>query len=235
MPYGDSIIGEDVLVGDELLGDDDVSGGVLYAGADELIGADPDAVALMAGDDDYAGDELWAGAAPRRPTAFGRGRGGFNPRQRTALSQVMNRQMQADRFAARRRAFQMSHGQPALVRQISPDRKLKLPAGFSATGITTLASATITVRPQCLFRADELVIPETFANNFVITELSIGQIRLIVGSAPVPAAAFSEKSLRPLKLDWPTNQITQEILMQVTNIAATTQAIYGMFFGRAAV
>lgn len=236
--YGE-LVGDDVLVGDGIIGDDEYSGALMYSGDeivgdDEWAGADPDVAALMAGDDDFAG------AVRRRPLPP-RGRPAMRPNvglaqaQRQALARVQHQQAQRAAFAQRERNFVMQRGNPMLVRTQSPDRKLKLPAGFSASAVAAGASTTIQVEPQCLFRADELVIPETYGANFVITELAIGQIRLIVGAGAVSALVFSEKTLRPITLDWPTNQVTQKILLIATNISAGAATLYGMFYGRAAI
>lgn len=249
MSYSE-LVGDDVLVGDGIIGDDEYSGAMLYSG-DEIVGdefdvgADADVSALMAGDDDYAGavalrrPALRPGAL-RRPVARPQVRPNFGGAQlalaqRNALANVQAQQARAAAFAQRERQFMMQRGNPMLVRSQSPDRKLKLPAGFTAAAVAAAASVTIQVEPQCLFRADELIIPETYGANFVITELAIGQIRLIVGAAPVSALMFSEKTLRPITLDWPTNQVTQKILLIATNISAAPATLYGAFYGRAAI
>lgn len=231
MAYGE-LVGDDVLVGDGIIGDDEFSGGLLYSGDaivgdDDFAGADPDVAALM-GDDEYAG----AVARRRAPV---RGRPGLNLAQRNALAHSVAQQQRAAAFAQRERNFVMRRGNPMLVRTQNPDRKLKLPAGFSALAVAAGASTTIQVEPQCLFRADELIIPEVYAANFVITELAIGQIRLIVGAGAVSALMFSEKTLRPITLDWPTNQVTQKILLIAQNISAAAATLYGSFYGRAAI
>lgn len=243
MSYGE-LVGDDVLVGDGIIGDDEYSGALMYSG-DEIVGdedwagADPDVAALMAGDDDFAG--AVARRPMLRPGALNRGRvaprgnPGLALAQRQALARVQAQQARHAAFAQRERQFVMQRGNPMLVRQQSPDRKLKLPAGFSAAAVAAGASTVIQVEPQCLFRADELVIPEIYGENFVITELAIGQIRLIVGAGAVSALVFSEKTLRPITLDWPTNQVTQKILLIATNISAAPATLYGMFYGRAAI
>lgn len=249
MAFGDFISGAEQLVGDsQLVGDALVSGAEPYwtqYGGDEYAGDYASSHARPAMH--YAGDGMISGdrgiyslygddaAAMMSMGDVGRApRGRGRPTHPALLNQLAAQAQHAQQFRHAAHNLAMQRGQPMVVRQIEPDRKLKLPAGFAALAVAAAASAPITVRPQCLFRADELVIPELFGANFVITELSIGQTRLIVGGAPVSALGFSEKSLRPLKLDWPTNQITQEILMVVTNITAAAHDLYGMFYGRAA-
>jgi hypothetical protein len=220
-----NLIGADELVGaEELVGD-----GALISGYGShghvMYGADPDAAALLAaGGDVMYGDALVSGAInPHLGGHYG-----------ALLHNLAAKNAQAQRFKQASHHLAMQRGQPMVIRQMQPDRKLKLPAGFFALAVAAGASAFLTVRPQCLFRADELIIPELYSQNFIINEMSIGQTRLIVGGQPVPALVFSEKSYRPIKLDWPTNQITQEILLTMTNVAAVAKDLYGCFYGRAA-
>jgi hypothetical protein len=215
---------------DQLIGRDQ-----LIAGFEELVGAASDpAVAALLGQRGMAQPDLLPLNLANIQQYVQQHAPDILPLNLNSIQQYVaaNQAQQAHAQAIDDASYQV--GDPMVVRQVSPDRKLRIPAGFSSLAVGAGTSTTISVRPQTLFRADELVIPELFGANFTITGISIGQVSLLTGSGPVPALAFSEKSLRSCHLDFPTNQVVQEILLTVANITAAPHDIYGMFYGRAA-
>lgn len=208
----------------------------LVGGYDTLIGADPDVQALI-------GAQYLSGAGQLNPSVLAALRGsmghpaapqratGIAPGALQALMQVAQNQQRNDAIAQAAQQI----GDPVVVQPQSCMQARYLPAGFEATAVGAGLSATITVRPQCLFRADRLVIPYTGNGQyFTITAFSIGQTNLLVGSGPVPAGVFSENATGMIRgLGLPTNQPVQEITLIVKNNDAAARDLRGAFEGRA--
>jgi hypothetical protein len=207
----------------------------LVGGYDQLVGADPDVRALI-------GSQYMMGAAQPNQLLQALHRGfGMHPGAAPAGMQypgAANLQQQLMAQQAQQNAINAAAqqlGDPVVMQPQGCLQARYLPAGFESLAILTTASAVVTVRPQCLFRADRLVIP--YAGNgefFSITAFNIGQTNLLVGAGPVPAGTFAENATGMIRgLGLPTNQPVQEITLVFKNISGATHDIRGCFEGRA--
>ncbi len=196
----------------------------IVGGYSTVIGADPDARALMGGDARY----LMGAATPSFNAATLNAIANMHPAlqaaaQHTAAvphynttglnlshlasllaptSPATNQQAAALQQLVQQQQQQIAImqqaqniGNPVVVQPQSCLQTQYLPAGFEAVGVLTLATAPVNVRPQVMYRADRLVIPYTGNGEFFsITAFNIGQTNLLVGSGPVPAGTFAENA-----------------------------------------
>ncbi len=65
------------------------------------------------------------------------------------------------------------------------------PLGFVQLAVAAASTATITSRPQILFRPQRIVIPTSVGTNFVITDIRIGKDSQLVQATELPAEIFS--------------------------------------------
>ena len=194
-----------------------------YDGLEELIGYD--------GDDDYDDDddddddELAAllGARPRLSARFkrksrGRGRGRRSQRMVT------------------RRAIQVAKAvkkveQGSLLSRTTPNKSREFPIGFdSVANIAAAATATLTQRPQIVFRPERIVVPAAVAAFFQITDVKVGKNSQFVSSGAVPAATFAETAFG-VRLKMDTCQISQDLIIDVTNIDVAAHRFLAAMIG----
>lgn len=134
------------------------------------------------------------------------------------------------RVSARRgglagRAMQMARAvkrveSGSLLRQTEPTKSREFPIGFdsgAAPLIAAGAAATLTQRPQIIFRGERIVIPAAVAAFFVLTDVRVGKNSQLVSAGNIPAATFSETAFG-VRLKMDTCQISQDLILQVTNI-----------------
>lgn len=105
----------------------------------------------------------------------------------------------------------------ALVRQAAPTKAREYPLSIdSVATIAAAATALITTRPQCLFRAERLVIGQTIAPSFLVNDLRIGKNSQFVNAGSVPGEAFSHTA-QGVRLKCDTAQVGSDITISVTN------------------
>lgn len=201
------------------IGDDDT--GELI-GMEELVGYDDDDEwDDMDDEEDEMAALLGQRALARRGRYRGRTRRARSPRRQRALT---------------RRAIQVAKAvkkveQGTLLRKTAPTKSREFPIGFdSVATIAAGASATLTQRPQIVFRPERIVIPAAVAAFFQVTDVKVGKNSQFVSSGAVPAATFSETAFGVrLKLD--TVQISQDLILEVTNIDVAARRFLASMIG----
>ncbi len=110
------------------------------------------------------------------------------------------------------------------------DRLRKYLLGVQSLAVVAAAQVTINSQPQYPFRPYRYMIPATFAPNFVIDALSIGQQPVFVAAGAVPAEVFSEVAVGGSVL-WDTASIGNQVSVQATNISAGAADFRSAIFG----
>ena len=197
-------IGED-YDDDELIG---------YA-EDELIGYD---------DDDDDGDEIAALlGATRGRRSHRRPRYGRMPYRRHS-SRL------ARRAAAVAKAVKTVE-QGTLLKQTRPTKSREFPVGFdSVATIAAGASATLTQRPQIIFRPERIVVPAAVAAFFQINDVKVGKNSQLVSAGAIPAATFAETAFG-VRLKMDTVQVSQDLILLVTNIDIAARRFLASMIG----
>lgn len=89
----------------------------------------------------------------------------------------------------------------------------------SVNTVAAAASLSIASRPQVVFRPDRIIVPSTIAGSFLINDLKVGKNSQFVNSTAVPAEAFTQGAVG-VRLKMDTAQISQDLVVSVTNISA---------------
>lgn len=178
-------------------------------GADEIVGDD--------GYDDDGDVEGLLGALPLARLVKNRGLarrpGGFAQRVQRASAPPRN---------------------AVVVQTAEPRNAQEMVLGIqSASTVAAGASEVITFRPQVLFRATRLIVPDIIAPYFTIDDIKIGNASQFAASGAVPASAFGEAvnaSGKP-NLVMKTAQVSQDIVMTVTNRSGAAAQFRAALFG----
>ena len=184
---------------------------------EELIGEDWD-------DDD---DELAAllgaarrtrrrGRSPYRGRARGRARGSSRAlaRRAAAVAQAVKKVEQG-----------------SLLKQTRPTKSREFPVGFdSVATIAAGASATLTQRPQIIFRPERIVVPAAVAAFFQINDVKVGKNSQLVSAGAIPAATFAETAFG-VRLKMDTVQVSQDLILLVTNIDVAARRFLAAMIG----
>lgn len=186
-------------------------------GLDELIGYDGD-------DDDYDEEDelaalLGASALARRGRSW-RGRSRSSSRRRALTNRAV---------AVAKAVKRVEQG--TLLRKTAPTKSREFPIGFdSVATIAAGASATLTQRPQIVFRPERIVVPAAVAAFFQITDVKVGKNSQFVSSGAVPAATFAETAFG-VRLKMDTCQISQDLIIDVTNIDVAARRFLASMIG----
>lgn len=117
--------------------------------------------------------------------------------------------------------------------QMKPGTNVRrFPLGFGPQVINAGTTATITTRPQCVYRAEKFVVPSDFAANFQINDIKVGKDSQFVASNPLPARAFTEVSVDNL-LQFHGAWISQDISVIAQNNAGINQTFFAYMAGTA--
>jgi hypothetical protein len=81
-----------------------------------------------------------------------------------------------------------------------------------------------------IFRPDRLVVPASLADSFVINDIKVGKNSQMVNGVAIPAAAFSNTAVG-VRLKMDTAQISQDVLLSVTNISAAAARFIAALIG----
>ena len=130
-------------------------------------------------------------------------------------------------------------GQPSV--QMRPMRDVReLCLGFRQTGIASGASFNVVSRPQVLFRAERLVIPDspawpgqttaTQADSFDVSDIKIGNRSQLVEATTLPGRAFAENAVG-VRLSMDSASIAQDIVVAVVNNDVASGTFRGIMFG----
>ncbi len=121
--------------------------------------------------------------------------------------------------------------QGTLLRKTAPTKSREFPIGFdSVATIAAGASATLTQRPQIVFRPERIVVPAAVAAFFQITDVKVGKNSQFVSSGAVPAATFAETAFG-VRLKMDTCQISQDLIIEVTNIDVAARRFLASMIG----
>lgn len=85
----------------------------------------------------------------------------------------------------------IAYGGALGVQQRDATQARLFPLGFVQLAVAALATATITSRPQILFRPQRIVVPASVGTNFVITDIRIGKDSQLVQATELPAEIFA--------------------------------------------
>jgi hypothetical protein len=221
MPY-DILGAEDILAGLNVLSGDGLSEtGDDWLGT-QLSGAGAD-LAILAG-----------AAAPAAPATV-------QAAVARHLAQQHARQAAGVRNATRELA--MRHAQAVVPRDYTRGRKLWQGIGSNPqdannggpTAVPAGASFTFQAQPQIPFKPDRFFVMSALsANNFLITDVKVGQQSMFASSNGVPASVFAENSVDSV-INFDTAQISQQLIVAVVNISTSTAPFFAAFRGFAAL
>lgn len=190
---------------------------------DEMLGEGIDPAFLL-------GDEFLVGAARPRPTMRRRltrpgvQRGAIARRPTMPMRRPQVSPMQA--ALAQRRAQQ-----EVLVKEAVPTKGRALFMGLdSGANIAAGATATVTDRPQKLFRPERLAVPASIAPLFVLNSLNIGTVNQFVSNTAVPCETFQEGGVG-VGLKGDTARPGIDLSANVTNISGGAARFRATVFG----
>lgn len=186
--------------------------GTEFAGAEDIIGADDDLLALLAGDSLSVFGADPAAMAPAAP------------------AQSLAQRVQS---AAAKKAFVQQlalRGNGAAVVTRGPSKSRKYAQGFGPTVINAGATVNIIVQPQVTFKGKRLFIPSDFAGAILVNDLKIGNTSQLPSSNPLPGRAFTEFAVG-VEQDFDTAQISQQISLSVTNTSGAAVTFTAMLNG----
>ena len=104
--------------------------------------------------------------------------------------------------------------------------------GLGSTFVEANISANINVQPQVIFCPERLVIPESIADHFVITDIKVGKNSQLVSTGSLPASVFTSRSgACRLKMD--VAQISMMITVSIINTSKKGRSFQGTIFGPA--
>lgn len=196
-------------------------------GIEELIGQDDD------DDDEWDDDEDDEDEEDELAALLGQ-RGIFARRGRRR--RAPRRRRKARQRALTRRAIMVAKAvkkveQGTLLSKTPPTKSREFPIGFdSVATIAAGASATLTQRPQIIFRPERIVIPAAVAAFFQVTDVKVGKNSQFVSSGAVPAATFAETAFG-VRLKMDTVQISQDLIIEVTNIDVAARRFLAAMIG----
>lgn len=121
-----------------------------------------------------------------------------------------------------------------VLREEQPTHSRVFPLGFeSSAAIASGASATITSRPQVIFKGQRLVVPSDVAGSFVLDDVKVGKDSQFVAEGSIPARVLQENAV-DVGFELDTAQISQDISISVTNIGGAPATFRAALIGQAA-
>lgn len=225
------LLGAEFLSGDDMLGDDMLGNQLLsgmgtmsdIAGDSFLSGADP--VSALLGLDDIAGGDDMLGALSMRQK-LGIGAGVAGAAGLGALLLARRRKQAITKAAINQKLVR--HGAAVVARQNQKARRYPCP--LPATVVAGGASATITARPQALYRPERLVIAASIAPSFSVTDIKVGNVSQIPNTGEIPGEMFAQNGVDcTIQLDTVNPAI--DLLVVVTNITGGNLTFRGAFIG----
>ncbi len=104
----------------------------------------------------------------------------------------------------------------------------------SIATIGAAVTSTLTTRPQVTFRVDRLVIPGSIAASFLLNDFKVGMSSQFVAGVAVPAEVFGHAAVG-VRLKGDTAQISQDVILSVTNTSAGALRFNAAIIGPAVV
>lgn len=121
-----------------------------------------------------------------------------------------------------------------VIKDTPPTHSRRFPLGFVSNGtIPANDSASITSRPQVLFKGQRLVVPSDVAGDFTIDDVKVGKDSQFVAEGPIPARVLQENAT-DVAFELDTAQISQDITISVTNIGGAPRVFRAALIGQAA-
>lgn len=118
-----------------------------------------------------------------------------------------------------------------LLKKTAPTKSREFPVGFdSVATIAAGATATLTQRPQIIFRPERIVVPAAVAAFFQISDVKVGKNSQLVSAGAIPAATFSETAFG-VRLKMDTVQISQDLILIVVNIDVAARRFLAAMIG----
>jgi hypothetical protein len=212
------LLGDDSGMGDEFL-----SGTMSDIAGDSFVsGNDP--VSALLGLDDIAGGDDMLGLSLKQKLGIGAGVAGTAGLGAYLLAR---RRKQAITKAAINQKL-MTNGAAVVARHNQKARRYPCP--LPATVVAGGASATITARPQALYRPERLVIAASIAPSFSVTDIKVGNVSQIPNTGEIPGELFAQNGVDcTIQLDTVNPAI--DLLVVVTNITGGNLTFRGAFIG----
>ena len=104
--------------------------------------------------------------------------------------------------------------------------------GLGSIFVEANSFVNIIVQTQVIFCPERLVIPESIADHFVITDIKVGKNSQLVSTGSLPASVFTSRSgACRLKMD--VAQISMMITVSIINTSKEGRSFQGTIFGPA--
>ena len=156
----------------------------------------------------------------------------FAPRRRAPTRRAPARQMVRRVSPAMQQALARKRVQGmAVLKKAMPDKPRQYPLGFdSVATVAAGATSQITSRPQVLFRPERLVLSQAAAPAFLINDLIVGKNSQFAAAGTLPGDAFGPTAFG-VRLRCDTAQISNDVVLDVTNISAGALRFNAAIFG----
>lgn len=191
--------------------------------AGELVRNDPDLMRLLAASSGYT-------------SIMGRrhyGRSGADELDALDRLSVMGADAAADPAMLQHIIAEKIAANSVLTRQDKPNIARDYPIGFvSSAPIGAGLVGIITSFPQIVFRGERLIVPSDIAGQFVLNTIVVGKNPQQVSTDPIPCRVFDERGVG-VRLSMDTAQISQQIVLNVTNIGGAPATFRAAIIGKA--
>jgi hypothetical protein len=104
--------------------------------------------------------------------------------------------------------------------------------GFGPVTVVAGTGTTIITSPQVVFRGERLIVPSDIAGQFQIDDIRVGNKSQLVSANSLPARTFDEQGVG-VRLQMDTAQISQQIVLSVTNFGGADSVFRASLIGRA--
>lgn len=110
----------------------------------------------------------------------------------------------------------VAYGSNIGVAQRQADKPRLYPLGFTQLAVPASGSATVTARPQILFRPQRLVVPASLSANFVLTDVRVGKDSQLVQATELPAEIFNQTAVGVM-MTLDTAQPAMDVALSIRN------------------
>lgn len=115
----------------------------------------------------------------------------------------------------------------------TPNQWRTMPVGIEALAVAAGASTSATQNPQVIFRPQRLVVAATNAPSFTVDDIKVGNKSQLVANGSIPADAFIPNASDGIELLMDTCQVSQDLIVEVTNQSAGALDFRAAFIGQA--
>lgn len=225
------------------------------AGADMLVGADPDfrALAAAAGADPF--EDLGAGmSASGAYDIIASGAEDFDPMTAAAGAEMLIGAQRIPTYVPRHNPLAMAMWQRQMANRMrprihplqqlaalgarsgtlverGPTKLRKYPMGFKADADTVAGATTSVVRrPQVPIKLERLVVSAGIADSFEIIDVKIGKNSQLVSNDPIPGDAFAPGAFQ-IELAGDTANVGHDILILASNYSGAPKRFRAAIIG----